>query len=215
MKPIAITKAKIRLLAARAALARMPGANNANQFAAEWYSFITSAKNVYTVLETGAKSNPRSRQWVGGKHAFRRKDPLLQYLYQARDDDEHGLDIPLTKTVAVSHLGIAGSGNSNHVRIRGPNLDIVCKGFGVAGYIEGRHHNPANHTVESLDGLPVANHIQLPRIILRPVTDRGRNVYHPPKTHLGKTLDDDSPISVARCGLGYLEEMVREAEQLA
>ena len=214
MKRAAIQKANVRIVAARTSLAQLVDADDITTFAAHWYNFLTAAKNVYTILGVGSKSSPQSAQWFGAKTAHRRSDPLLQYLFQARDDDEHGLEIPVEEKHPISQLGVAGPGFSNEVHIQGPSIDVIAKGFGVAAHIEGRH-NPARFTARALDGRPAQNRITPRHIALRPVTGRGDKTYVPPREHLRRKLEDTSPIAVARLGLAYLEEMVREAERRA
>ena len=44
-----------------------------------------------TKLEQGAKASPRSGAWFGQKVHQRRSDPLLYYIWHARNADEHTL----------------------------------------------------------------------------------------------------------------------------
>ena len=66
-------------------------ATNYADFEAAWTDFLVSTNAIYTILEVGAKGSPQSRQWFGRKKIERRNDPLLQYLHQARNADEHGM----------------------------------------------------------------------------------------------------------------------------
>lgn len=102
----AIAKARSRLRVAEKAVQELAGYNadfdtflddperfndDIERFRELWYIFLAAAKNVWTVLEQGSKASPQSKQWFGGKKNVRRADPLLQYMFEARNDDEHGL----------------------------------------------------------------------------------------------------------------------------
>ena len=69
--------------------------NTFDQFSEQWYIFLVSAKSVWTVLQQGAKFSAQSQHWFGNKQKKRRADALLQYVYQARNDEEHGLQAVL------------------------------------------------------------------------------------------------------------------------
>jgi len=198
MHPLAITKARSRLIAARAALWGLPACRDYNLFAAKWYLFLAAFKSVYTALEQGAKTSPQSRQWFGVKRKQRRSDPLLQYLYQARDDDEHGLN-PVTERVpARLSIGEGGPDNTLQFDVSGP--------AGLGGALQATDG----------DGKPVPfeyapAHAQLIRVHGRDKT----NTYDPPEEHLGVKLASKLPAAVGELAAAYLEELITEAETLA
>jgi hypothetical protein len=168
--------------------------NDFETFTDLWYTFLTAAKNVYTTLKKGAKS-PQDRQWFGGKENERRTDPLLQYVFQARDDDEHGLD-EIAEHVNAS-LGIG-------VRKEGYATGVILNTLP-----DGRLH------VQSTDGLPVLIESRAAHVRLKAVTGRGPVTYSPPKAHLGNGIDGSYPGPVARMAVAYLEALVAEAERRA
>lgn len=191
-----IEKARSRLRVAQKAAAELYGCKTHNEFTDTWYSFLTAAKNVYTVLEQAAKVSPQSRQWFGRKASERRADELLQYLYEARNDDEHGLE-PISRHESGSlAIGVAKPGFSNAMRIGGM--------IGPGGSLQ----------VESLDGKPILIEHIPSRFLLNEVRARGRIVQVPAK-HKGQELDDQSPLAVATLGLAHLVSLVDEAERLA
>jgi cytochrome P450 len=162
MNPLAVTKARSRLRAAKRAVETLSACEDYDTFADTWYTFLVAAKSIYTVLEQGAKTSAQSRQWFGAKSTERRKDPLLQYLYQARDDDEHGVKPVVEHVSEVLALGIHKPGYSTSFRIDGT--------IGQGGTIQ----------ATSLDGKPVlvwyaAAHTRLIR-----VHGRDRKPYDPP-----------------------------------
>ncbi|MDR6288624.1 hypothetical protein E9232_001131 [Inquilinus ginsengisoli] len=193
----AITKARGRLRIAEKAIKELEECNNFESFCDIWFTFLTSAKGIYTVLEQGAKISPQSRQWFGAKSAERRNDELLQYVYQARNDDEHGIE-PISKEVPGRlSVGVRKEGYSDSI-IFNANLER-----GV-GKIEMR----------SLDGKPILIEQTFPHIALITVRGRGKDLYDPPKYHKGKILTDISPSNIAKIALSYLSELVESASML-
>lgn len=195
MDPRAIDKAKRRLNSARKAMEELKTCRDLEQFHETWFAFLTAAKSIYTALETGSKiSSPQSRQWFGGKQRERREDALLQYVYQARNDEEHGLD-----TQAEMSPGYFG------IRVkRGYSTSIV--GSMKDGVF----------TFASTDGKPMLLETMPEHISLKAVTGRGGEIFRPPNTHLGQRIDFGfMPLPVAEKAIAYLASMVAEAEQLA
>jgi hypothetical protein len=198
----AISKACSRLVIARKAVVALNSSNTFDEFSANWYGFLVAAKNVYTILEQGAKVSPQSRQWFGSKNAQRRADPLLQYLYQARDDDEHGLGNVLEHVPGRLAIGRNKLGFSEEMSFTGS----ISAAYG------GPDQTSLN--VQSLDGKPVfvdytPSHAKLIR-----VHGRGKRVYDPPEEHLGTKLASNLPIPVATVALVYLTALVDEAAGL-
>ena len=195
MNPFAITKSRSRLRVAKKAVEEFAVCQRYDAFVDLWYTFLTAAKNIYTVLEQGAKDTPQSSQWFGAKKNERREDALLQYLFQARNDDEHGLS-PVTRH-QPGFTVIGGMGGSSAVRLNGT--------FGVGKTIE----------VASLDGQPVHVLQMMPHAQLVTVYGRDKRAYPPPTEHKGKPLPSNLPFPVATLAVAYLESLIAEAEALA
>lgn len=193
----AITKAKSRLRVAEKALRELPLSKDYQAFTDTWYTFLVAAKNVYTVLEQGAKVSPQSQQWFGGIKQARKRDELLQYLFEARNDDEHGLEQSTEHVPGSLAIGVAKPGFSNSIMLNG----ILGQG--------------GTMNVTSLDGKPILIEQTLPHTKLIGIKARGGRTYNPPKFHNGRTLDDQSPLNVASLRLAYLTALVGDAERLA
>lgn len=196
MKPEAIKIARSRLRNASRALKDLENATDPEEFADYWTVFLTSWKAVYTILEQGSKVSPQSRQWFGSKKAERKADPLLQYLFEARNDEEHGLVQSVTHTDAHRHLMRATKEITSIRLVMAPDGRVV----GAIGP----------------DGEPCAEIVQYvpPGPELRSVSARGGIVYHPPTKHLGADVDV-SVIGTATAALKYAHELVDEAETKA
>jgi hypothetical protein len=196
MDPKAIVKARQRLQLATDKLREAENASNYDSFSGAWYFFLIAAKNVYTTLEQGSKVSAQSRQWFGGKKNERKSDPLLQYLFQARDDDEHGLEDVTTHHPGMTAFGVAAPGFSRAVSIKAST--------DAAGKL-------TVHKLESRDQKPILIHHIPPHAVLKPVIGRGNIAYNPPTTHMGAALPDSLPITVGKAARAYLETLVSDA----
>lgn len=212
----ALEKAESRLRVLRRALSDLEASTSHRDFSDHWYTFLTAFKNIYTVLEQGAKSSPQSRQWFGSKATFRRGDPLLQYVYQARNDDEHGLASSINLKPMQTEIGVSRPGFSQtQILNGGPFRNVeVSGGFGSNARFTGAL--PADLSVTSLDNKPVLIKRTPATTILVDVSDRDRQTkYQPPTTHLGKPIADVYPLAVAELAAEYAEALLAEASKLA
>lgn len=57
---------------------------------------------------------------------------------------------------------------------------------------------------------------KFPYVRLLPVVDRGRNVYKPPETHMGKAIPSgDNILIIANIAVTYLDKLVEDAAILS
>lgn len=200
MDPRSLTKARGRLRLVEKSISELEACKSHQEFEDTWYSFLVAAKNVYTTLEQGSKVSPQARQWFGGKKQQRKDDPLLQYLFQARDDDEHGLE-PVTK-LQPANIRIGANKPGFASGIRGGSIQI-------------RNGKVVMDGVESTDGKPILIEVTPSHTGLAEVTGRGNIKYAPPTEHMGKKLESNMPIPVAKIALAYLATLVNEAEGMS
>ena len=66
---------------------------NSSEFQTHWLDFLIQWKGTYAKVQQAAKDTPQEIQWFGDVNRERRKDPLLRWLFEARNDGEHGTDI--------------------------------------------------------------------------------------------------------------------------
>lgn len=201
MDTLSIIKAHSRLNIARGALDSIKKCNEFGRITEYWYTFLFSANGIYTVLEKGAKISPQSRQWFGSKKNDRRRDQLLQYLAQARDDDEHGLNHVIKHDTTISQVMVQlGDGSRQLLQLK------AQYDSGEEGVIE----------ITSFNGQPIDAKDKFPFIRLVRVYDRGGKPYDPPSFHAGISIQDgDQPVFVASLALSYLETLVEEASKLS
>lgn len=208
MDPKALVKALSRLRVVQKAVADLEICKDYDAFSDIWYTFLVAAKNVYTVLEQGAKTTPQSRQWFGSKNQQRKNDPLLRYVTEARNDDEHGLEPISTYVPSVLNIGVTRSGTSSHMKDENGNVFIGC---GTAySFVGAKPHRLPG--MQALDGKPILVEDTQAHVKLVRVHDRSRNPHDPPTSHLGEKIDGSSPLVVAKAMTSYLETLVAEAQ---
>jgi len=201
MDKAAVSKAKERLRTAGSILDRIAVCRNYQEFTGEWYLFLVAAKNIYTALEQGSKMSPQSRQWYGAKKKFRKQDELLEYLFIARDDAEHGI-APVTARVPGS------------IEIGNKRIEGTSTSFYIERYTKNKEQLEVSG-IQSLDGLPVNVRIISEHAKLITVTGRSNDKFDPPRTHMGSHIFDDSPLGIGRLALTYFESLVSEAASLS
>jgi hypothetical protein len=190
MNKVGVDAARTSLEQAKAAIAAMERADTLAKMEAAWSDFLIKANRVYTKLEQGAKANGSSYGWFGRKKNEQRKDPLLSYVKNARDADEHGL-----KQVTARHsheIGI-GAAPGQTVAINEP---ITLRNTEEGSTVEfGPSGPPPGLVVQFFP----------PGVRLVEVANRGVK-YQPP--------GDTNPTSVAKKAAAHLEALVAEADAL-
>jgi hypothetical protein len=163
----------------------------ANDFAKienAWAAFLVAAGRVYTKLEQGSKISAKSKAWWGKKLHERRTDPLLCYVWHARNADEHTLQ-QITERQDTSVKFVEPTEQDDGA------LHEAMKG-------------------ETRPWVPLAlTEIVWAHVKFLDVIDRGVR-YSAPQTHLGVEITDTSPANMAGMVLAYLEVMLKEADQL-
>lgn len=189
MRAAAIEKSRERLRRGALAIEGMEKANNATQFAECWEALLVALKAIGEILRTGAKGHNPSEIFLKDRWTELSADPLIKYLLEARNVEEHGLE-PTAKFES-SRLTIGGPGEA--IRING-NL-------GPGGSFQ----------VTPLGGSKVTITYQPSETTLLPVTDRSGQLWPVPETHFSNPIRDQSPISISRLGLTVFSTLVTEA----
>jgi hypothetical protein len=113
MRKEGVEKARKRLALAYWHLDDVRTAKDYDEFEAAWYRLLVAGNSVDGILQTAASSDPQSRPWYGGKINLRKKDPLLSYMHQARNSDEHGIQ-PVTMHIKAGLLIGTIGGTRDH-----------------------------------------------------------------------------------------------------
>jgi hypothetical protein len=189
----AVVEAKGRLKKAKESLARLRAADNFEDFRSAWSDFLIATAGFYSKLESGTKNSPHAA-WFGRKKHERKADSLLQYMHQARNADEHGIE-------PVAHFGgrrlIVGGlpGQSIRVQINSMSIDH------------------ADFTATADVGEPIVHYTPVVAKLV-PVKNHGV-LFEPPTEFNGKRLDDDRPETVGELLVMHLDRIIEEASQLA
>lgn len=193
MKKIGVEKAKKRLALARQHLAAIQAARSYPEFEDAWYQFLVAANSADAILEATSRKDNISQPWFGGKIRQRKKDPLLNYMHQARNSDEHGIE-SVTEHVPSS-IGINAIGGALHIR------HLTVTENGIIGDFD-----------TSNGGAPVITHTPAHARLITVKNEKFSDSFDPPTEHLGQQLSDASPYAVATLWLAYLEDLTTESE---
>jgi hypothetical protein len=184
----AIDAARTEYTRAADSLAVVATTNDFPTLEKHWASFLVSAGRVFTKLEQGAKVSSKIKAWWGNNLHQRRTDPLLRYLWHARNADEHTLQ-------RINQLQAAQAQGIEPTKEDIDQLERAMKN-------------------ETRPWAPLGVVLWTPEhVLLLPVLDRGIR-YDPPKEHLGKPIDNGSPAHIGGIALAYLDAMLKEAEAL-
>jgi hypothetical protein len=190
MNKTAVEAAYSCLEQAKDAVKTMESADGFDAMEKAWTNFLIMSNRIYTKLEQGAKTDGASTAWFGRKKHERRKDPLLRYIKNARDADEHGLE----RVTERKPGGVEVKFNADepdkpvnmergHISTGSSGIEMSFK-FGEPTSVMIQHTPPSVRLVE--------------------VTNYG-DKYQPP---------DSDPITVARRGVTFLETLIAETESL-
>lgn len=95
MEVKSIVKAGRRLALAAKLLEDAEKSKSYEDFVDSWYLFLVVSNNVWNILKIGAEKSQQSKSWFGTKIKERKSNPAANYIYRARNDDEHGIE-PIT-----------------------------------------------------------------------------------------------------------------------
>lgn len=186
-EPLKHSKSELR--AAARAIESMESADSMDTFESEWRIFLACIEKVWTKIERTCQPHRNVFQpWQGSFQSLRRKDMLLRYLKQARDADNH----------SIQDITVMQPGRST-LRFLNPN----------GGYI----HNLEirNGKIVNYQGDRMIQTTTSPHPIAIPIQNNGV-WYNPPTTHLGKSVPDLSPLTLATLGLAFYTDYLAQVE---
>ena len=196
MKALFLSQAEGRLKLAERALGEIHGAGgNAETFQIHWLDYLIQWKGTYNKVQQAAKDTPQEIQWFGAVNKDRRNDPLLRWLYEARNDGEHGTD------VSAKHQG-PGFSFTTHGK------EVILKLKPDGSLFLGPNGKPIafddGKEIEQIDIDPAESR-------LLPVKEYDGKRWVPvPELHLGKPIQP-TPRVAAELGLDWLKLLVKVA----
>ena len=204
VKSHAVTLASTRLAGAQAAFAKMRASTTQIELKIAWGDFLSNSQAVFDILEKGAGKEGKSAGWYGKKKGERKRDPLLLYLHHARSAVLHGLEDD------------SFSFHSNPTPVYPPALvDEMDTMLIVADPLSPQGLCMEFKLKDGSRYVPSQKYYR-PTMVLGTVRNgRAGGAFEPPKSHLGRPLDDTSVTGIAALGLTYVANLVAEAEQLA
>jgi hypothetical protein len=190
MKFVAVQQAKARLERAVDALNKMEQSIAFSTLDESWANFLVAVKIVFAKLGEGAKGDTKSEGWFARVLGEQRSDPLLRFLYHARNAEEHGLDRSIEQAYDIRVM--AGVRLEVDATLE-PNGDVTFRNAS----------EPREVVHFALKGTPKAI-----------VDRRSGKTIEPPTEHLGSPITDPSIFGIARLAVAYLERLVCDAQQL-
>jgi hypothetical protein len=188
MNTTGLTKAADRLRKMDLAVKRLEASKSSGAAAEAWEDFVLAAGSFYSILQQATKASSKEKAWFGSLKHIRKTDPLLQYIHQARNAEEHGCERI----------------------VRAASRQVTMRNKGDTAWF--RVEN-GTWVVEDIQGTVAFSNDTIALIPIR--DDRFGDVFEPPTSHLGKTLEDRSALNVARLAHAYLEVVLTEARAMA
>jgi hypothetical protein len=187
MKQNAFERAEHELVQAKAKSDAMSKARTIFEVRDLWSEFLTCSQRFFSRIAAGSES--KDAVWHNVVRSARRKDPLLQYLEQARHADEHGIARIAEGKIGKLEIGGPGSGS---------------------GYVKSVMILNDTLVVENDSAVTVA--FERPGIILNEVVNRGVS-YAVPTEHEGKPIEEATPFRLAALGIAYMESVLAGAKR--
>jgi hypothetical protein len=189
VKPVPSVRAQLDR--ARAALAQLEGAKNLGATEEAWKHFLWQIDRLWNKAEAHFSNSPKWGGWCGKYTKARKQDPLLKYLSQARNSDEHTIDEIAVQRQGQTTINPVVPGGLVHLK----SLEWNSKGEMVVDV-----------------GSPVIIESSPARLELLDV--KSRDVVYPvPHEHMGKPIPSREPQALAALGLRFYESLVVEAER--
>lgn len=184
-------KPKQELQKARDARDLLEGAGTLPFIEEQWKEYLRRLERAWNKLEGHYSRSPKWSGWQSRIVALRRTDPLLAYLKNARDVEEHSV-VDITQTdEGELHINAAEPGGKLHIK------KLVIGAGGQVEYFEAGSPFKMEHTG--------------PKVRLVPVKNRSRT-YDPPNRHLGQPIDNGNLVAVMEAGLAFYEKALADAE---
>lgn len=181
---------RIELSKAAAALQAMEASEDLEAFERHWQDFLHRLERVWIKCMAQYKSSSRWQGWSGKIVGLRRNDPLLSYLKNARDADQHTLSAITVRS--PSELTLTAGGPQGRALIKRLTIDrdgkLLMEGDGVLNVLFRPEHTR-----------------------LLPVVNRGRT-YPVPSSHLVRPINPEDVLAVAHAGWAFYASVLDQAE---
>ena len=183
-------KPQQELAIARDLVEKMKRARSLAELEELWKPYLRHLDRTWNKAEAHFSRSPKWSGWQGKYLKERSKDPLICYLVQARNIEEHSIDEITEKRDGFLGVDPAGPGQILRFSLQtGANGEIV----------NFKANTPARITFSPS------------HVALLPVSNRGR-VYQPPTSHLGDPINPNDIIAIATIGIQFYSGFLFAAE---
>jgi hypothetical protein len=170
---------------AHASIDELQTSNTVPDVQRHWAAFLVAAGRVFTKLERGSKSSRESIAWFGTIKEKRRTDPILSYIWNARNVDEHGIEeVTQFQSGSVKYVDPTPEESAAFRQ----KMQKIGKPYTALAHIE-----------------VVFPHVRLVEIVVR----EGR--FQPPRQSTGDLM---APAAVALLALAFIENALEDAAGL-
>jgi hypothetical protein len=169
----------------------MLASSNLDEYEGHWKEFLHKLDKGFNKLDDLFKNDNRVREVIDSIKTARKSDPLIAYLMQARNSDEHSVR-QIAKRVE-GHTKISG----------GVGGGKIIKGTFEGGKL------PTNLITEGNVEIELA----VDRLNIIPVINRGRQ-YDPPLICSGVKINTQIPHAIAAIGLTFYNKKIFQIERL-
>lgn len=191
LEPKPPRKARTRFRRAYKSFVAAQRADTFKEFEDAWDDFLIHSDTVFEQIKATCAKDQKLLTWHGERQAVRRKDPLLKYLWEARNANEHSVQTVSSFRDAEYAILPPRDGSP----------------FTLNGVIGGPN---TNFTLTSHGAEPPRVWINQPTVIVLPVRARDGQIYNPPTTHLGERLAEGSPLEIAYKALKFMDKLITE-----
>ena len=168
----------------------MKTAESFDVFEEEWRDLLGCLEKVWVKAERGCqKYRNKFQPWQGKYVALRRRDPLLKYLKQARDADNHS--IQEVAEVKPGHTTM------NFLNRQGGYIKHLKINSGRIVHYEGDPMIVKSHPT-SVEAIRIKNNGQW---------------FNPPIQHMGIPIVSKHPARLGELGISFYESFLAEAER--
>jgi hypothetical protein len=188
MKKKAVEAARIEYNRTAESLANLMASNDFASIEKHWIAFLGSAGRIFNKLAHGSLESGKSGAWFGRKKHERRIDPLLSYVWHARNAEEHTIQ-EIAQQIDTSVKFVEPTEENNAA------LQQAMKN-------------------EKRPWIPLAlTEVVFAHVVVIDVIDSGV-VFAVPRMHLGMPITNMTSANVGQLALAYLDAMITEADNL-
>ncbi|MCH7822053.1 MAG: hypothetical protein IIA07_08550 [Proteobacteria bacterium] len=189
--------ATAKLDEAQAAIDEMEAAQDRVAFENGWSHFVDALEESWTsFFDEGKAISSKFQPWAGPLDKSRKKDWLLRYLYEARNQSQHAQ----VKLDWEDPVALIAPGFSGHIKeIKGFSDGSVV--FDAEPYVQGGEEN--------LQFVHQGGGAVLPTV----VNGKTKETFPPPTVHQGLPIDVPSPVEAARLGVDYYRGVLLNARK--